>query len=156
MSEGAGVVTVVVSLRDVGSSCHRCHHCLCCRPRNRQRTRIPRQLQPAEPCCRQKNHNTVVINYCHLTRRLILSCTTANARKECFPVQKIRFCMLSATHRSVILFVLRCKIVKVRLQNSQGEAARMTVLKVFRAVSDCRISIRMNIGLCIVLNISNI
>ena len=59
--------------------------------------------------------------------RLTLSCTFSTTWKSCFQGRKTRFGMLFSAFRGVILSVLEGKIVKVRLQNSQSESARLTL-----------------------------
>ena len=64
------------------------------------------------------------INNRYDCRGLILSCTPLNTRKSCFQGRKTWFGVSFLALRSVILNVWKGEIVKVRLQNSQSEAAK--------------------------------
>ena len=60
------------------------------------------------------------------TYRLTLSCTICHTRKSCLGDGKKCFRMAFAASFWVILSILYCKTVKVTLQNSQSETARLT------------------------------
>ena len=60
------------------------------------------------------------------TYRLTLSCTICHTRKSCLGDGKKRFRVAFAASFWVILSNLDCKTVKVTLQNSQSETARLT------------------------------
>ena len=60
------------------------------------------------------------------TPRLTLSCTICHTRKSCLGDRKKCFRVTFAASFRVILSNLDCKTVKVTLQNSQSETARLT------------------------------
>ena len=62
-------------------------------------------------------------------RRLTLSCTCTDAGKSWFQGRKMLFGVPFAAISIATLSILRCKIVKVRTQDSQSEGARLTVLR---------------------------
>ena len=62
-------------------------------------------------------------------RRLTLSCTCTDAGKSWFLGRKMLFGVPFAAISVATLSILRCKIVKVRTQDSQSEGARLTVLR---------------------------
>ena len=75
-------------------------------------------------------------NYAHRHRnniirhlRLTLSCTCTDAGKSWFLGRKMLFGVPFAAISIVTLSILRCKIVKVRTQDSQSEGARLTFLR---------------------------
>ena len=68
------------------------------------------------------------------TYRLTLSCTICHTRKSCLGDGKKCFRVTFAASFRVILSNLDCKTVKVTLQNSQSETARLTW---WRAKTDC-------------------